>query len=128
MTQKRKRRRAKIQLPVLCRIHNRRDEIIISAPGKTNPLRLGGMNVSLPVHLVMLHSRLIECTLDLPAPCEVLEGKGVLCWGFWDQENWQTTFGLERSDLPGDPWVALESLMSELAEDETAPFFQYLNN
>ena len=128
MPQKRNRRRAKLQLPVLCRIRNRRDEIIISTTGKTNNVSLGGMNISLPVHLVMIHSRLIEHTLELPDPYESLEGNGVLRWGFWDQENWQTTFGLEMNELPGEQWLALENLMSEIAEDDTAPFFQSLNN
>lgn len=128
MPPRRKHRRANVHLPVLCRIRNRRDEIIISAAGKTNNLSLGGMSVSLPVHLIIIRTRLIEYTMELPEPFAPLEGAGVVRWGFWNEENWQTTLGLEMSELPGDQWAALENLMVELTEDESAPFFQSLNN
>ncbi len=128
MPQRCQHRRAKTHLPALCRIQNRRDEIILSSAGQTNTLSLGGMHLCLPVHLIIIRTRLIEDSVDLPEPFAPREGTGVVPRGFWGEENWQTTLGLEMSELPGDQWAALENLMVELAEDESTPFFQSLNN
>lgn len=128
MPQRRKHVRRPVRVPVLCKIRNRKNEIVISAVGKTNNLSLGGMNVSLPVHLLKLNSRLVEYTAELPEPFSPMAGKGVIRWGFWDEKNWQTTFGMELCWLDDNQVAELEDFLRNLDDPSEAPFFSTLNN
>jgi hypothetical protein len=112
--------RRKPQGPVLCRIHTRKHEIVISAAGKTHALNLGGVTVTLPVRLLKLDSRLVEHTAELPESFDP-HGGG-------DNKTWQTALGLELYWLEKDQLAELEDFLRRLNDPSETPFFSTLNN
>jgi len=128
MRQRRKYTRWEVNLPILCKIRNRNNEIIISSVGKVKNICLGGMKVHLPVRLMMLKCRLIEYTLDLPEPFPQIAGKGIIRWGYWDESAWETNFGMEVCALDDEQLFNLENMLIELAGDRHSLFMTTLAN
>ncbi|MCD4812776.1 PilZ domain-containing protein [bacterium] len=128
MIQRRKFTRLDVDIPIKCKIRNHRNELVISSSGKVANLCLGGMHISLPFRLIKITARLIDYDLNLPNPFSEINGHGIIRWGYWDEENWQTHLGLELLPMETSPSEELENLLIELAGDRQALYMNTLTN
>ena len=117
MTQRRKHARVDVNIPIVCTIENREEKIIISSLGNVRNLSLGGMRISLPVHLSTLHSEIVDYYLKLPKPFRKIKGNGNIRWAYWDEQDQCTNLGMEIAPLDQSQRLDLEAILSELGPE-----------
>lgn len=120
MAQRRKNLRLEVSIPVVCKIENINDKVIISSMGKVKNLSIGGMRISLPICLSLFKTRLIEYYLKLPQPFIQIQGRGIVRWAYWDETSQCTTFGVEFSLLESYQKEDVEIILKELVDNNPA--------
>ncbi len=118
MDQRRKNLRLEVNLPIVCKIENLDDKMIISSLGDVKNLSIGGMRIALPICFSLFKTRLIEYYLNLPQPFGQIQGRGIVRWVYWDETSQCTTFGVEFPPLESYQKEDMEIILKELEDNK----------
>lgn len=113
MRQRRQYSRFGVNLPVSCHFSQTNDKD--TTQGSISNISLGGMKIAVPLDTNILSSD-VDYHINLPAPFNHINGRGLIKWSTSDPDQNQLIFGMAFERLNQKQREELACIMEELSD------------